>query len=396
MKSGDILKGLADYHASRKDGDKPRTWGDTATDVINPVRYGGASLLSGLGKTAEAAGYDWTGKTLDSAGRMIAPSNYVPHTSQFDWKSPSTYRHIPGALAESAPGLAVDLAGGVAGGAVGGIPGMIAGTTAAHAAHSYGNALEDRMAGQGKKLSDATTGDQLAAGAGTAAEGAIGAVGLRGLPVGKIEAALAKAGLSPAIGGVTKGAGAQALAQIPGQMVGAAARDAVAGAAGDVAQQVGRTAGTDRGLSLDVNELANSAALGGATGGAIRGLKGATTDVYQSARMRGLMADPQSATRVADAVTGTQLDLTDPKQAGDAIKMVEGRLKDTIADNRSALKLKTDDVDTHVAVREGMRRLKAGHELTEEQLGDIQSRLDARGDAQDLRDAITDLHTLAQ
>lgn len=384
LKSGEILEGLADFRASTsKPEPKAETWGDTATNFVRGAQYGVAGVASGLGRTLEATGYDTAGPILGKAGKFLAPSGYGPASSQFDITSPSTYGYAPRALVESVPGLAVDLVGGAAGALtspVTGPAGPIAGFAAAHTARTYGDNLDDRMRRDGKKLADATGADQAIALGASAGEGALGAVGLRGLPLGKLA--------------TTTGAGSQALSQLPGQIATAGARDALANAAGNVVQQTGRTIGTEQGFDINAHEAANAAGLGAITGAGLRATTGLTRDAYQSNRLKGLMDDPESSTRVAAALKGTDLDLTDAKAAGDALKIVQGQIQRSTKGDAAKAFLKDADGDTRAAVADGLDRLRIGQTLSSAQLTDLNARLGGVEAASTLLRGITDHNTL--
>lgn len=202
-----------------------------------------------------------------------------------------------------------------------------------------------------------------------------------------------RAGLAPALGSVTKGAGAQAIGQLPAQIAGAGARDAVMGAAGNAVQQVGRTIDTDPGLSISPNEIMNAAALSGAGGAALRTVRGAG-DVYQSTRMRGLMDDPESSTRIADSILATKLDVADPRQARDAIRLVEGQLqRGTKTDDIKAY-LKSADQETRAAINDSLDRVRKGYELDADQLAGLRDRLGDSPAGTSLLRTVTDLSTL--
>lgn len=375
ISSRDILDGLTEYKAPAASSTKKDD------SFLGAARHGVGAVASGVGKTLRANGYTNVGPLLEGAGAAIAPRDYDDAASKVQWNSPSTWSYIPRALVEGAPGAAVDVAGGLAGGAVGGPAGFVAGSTAAHTARSYGDNLDDRMRGQGKTLGDATGGDQAAALAGSAAEGALGAVGIKGA--------------GGALSSVTKGAGMKAIAQLPGQIVGAGVRDGVANAAGNVANQVGRTIGTDNGLSIDATEAANAGALGAGGGMALRGVRG-VGDVYQSTRMRGLTDDTQSSTRVADSILSHELDVSDPKQAKTALDLTERQLHRANREAGMPAYLKEVDTETRTSVNDALDRLRQGQALTDAQLSTLSERLSNDPTGQVILNNVTDLHTLAK
>lgn len=394
MKPGEILDGLAEFHAAKKaqpQPAQPETWGESLMKIPKALGYGVGAVAHGLGNTAEATGYTGTANVLKGVSHAVTPDpkNYQKASDQFAWNSPSTYGYAPRALLESAPGAAVDIGAGLVSGAAAGavtggtgaFPGFVAGSTAAHTARTYGDNLQDRLHYQGKTLNDATGTDQAIALGTSAAEGAIGALGVKGA--------------GGALTSITKGAGGQAIAQIPGQILRAGVRDGVAGAAGDVVNQTGRTIGTDRGLSIDPDEAMTAGALSGVGGAALRGARGAT-DVVQSTKLSGMMRDPESATRVADSLQSHELDLTNRDKAQKAIKFSEN---DIHADNTRVgmdAYLKNADPDTQYAVSRSLDRIKSNEPLTQGQIEDLRARLGGDEVGQRILQNVTDLHTLAQ
>ncbi len=271
------------------------------------LKYGASQALQGLGSTSHVAGDvlarhgmpDWA-HSMQAAGDylsnlMPAPKGYVPAGTsaaaalqQGNYLDAASY--LPRMAVEGAPDTAAALgtaALGTGAAVVGGAPAAV-GSGAATAAY-----LASRYLGQGAEARAANNGDQTPTDAdvleslpGTAAQVALGTVGL-----GRV------------------GPGAALLAKTPALLrpVTAGLIDAAGTGAGDVAQQLGNTVGTAKGASVDPYE----AAIAAAQGGAARATHVAATEAVPAAiregtnqvmsRVVGVSDDPEQQRAVVDA-----------------------------------------------------------------------------------------------
>jgi hypothetical protein len=294
--------------------------------LIAALQYGAANRLAGYGSTLNTIGEEELGDTLKSTATSIAPKDYKPASADFfDPTEPDKgflgygWSYLPRMTVESLPGLVADLGVGAATGG--------AGFVVSNAAANFGPNLETRMEHQAHGAEPSLS-DYGAATAATIAE-----------------AALSRVGLNNALSTVAKGAGAQALKQVPEQVAKAGAVDALAGAAGNTINQAGRTAGTEDGLSIDPHELIGSAASSGALGSTVRATRG-IGDAVNAVRYSDV--DPTSAARVVDHFDKVG-EPTDAQSARRALGYVQDQLGSVHARSKAeALKaLKSDGRDTY-------------------------------------------------
>lgn len=343
--------------------------------ALGALQYGAANRLAGYGSTLRAVGEEELGESLRQTALSIAPQDYTPASADFfepreDDKGFLGYgwSYLPRMTVESLPGLVADLGAGAATGGLGFI--------ASNAAANLGPNLDARMENQGEGAKPSLS-DYGAATAATLGE-----------------AALSRIGLNSALIGVAKGAGMQAVKQIPGQVAKAGAYDAVAGAAGNAINQVGRTAGTEEGFLIDPHELVGSAASSGAIGSTVRATRG-IGDAVNAVRYHDV--DPGSAARVVehlDKVGGA----TDAQSARRALGYVQDQLGSLKSQRKAeAVKaLKAHDRDTHDLRSEIVAaevQLEQGYspreriEALREKIGDTE-------EGQRLIEALEDLGTL--
>lgn len=216
------------------------------------VREGTGSTIAGYGNSLDAATDNNSiggaiASGIESAGNWIRPEDYQAASDKFQWLHPSTWGYAPRAAMEGLPGAITDAGAFVGGTATTMNPFAGAAAAAAnHGARTYGDNLEQRMAGEGKTMDQATGKDYLWSGIGTAGESALSAI-----PVGR---AVGAGAMMKGIGGAIK------------EGVKQAGVDAATSMAGNIANQTGRNAQTGRSFSIDPNEVLNSGALGVATG----------------------------------------------------------------------------------------------------------------------------------
>lgn len=413
-----------DYAPKKDEKVETGPWSDYAekksekdTSFLSALQHGVASQVSGYGATARAAGASGAGKAVQGAGSAIAPDNYDTASDKVGL-NPGTWGNIPRAVAESAPGLATDLAAGAAGAGVGSIFGPIGsgigglgGFLASSAARNFGNNVNDRVKYQDpkKEIEDATGKDMAIAGAATAGEAALNRLGLKGIPLpggGKVFTAIenvapnvAKGLAGGAVDAVTKGAGAQAIRQIPGQVAGAGIREGAFGAAGNVVNQVGRTIDTDKGLSIDPNEMANAAVLSGATGAALRGARG-VPDAIQSSKMASLMENPEAHARLTERLANTGENLQKDRGFGEAVRRTHDDLKIEYKAARQPMKaLLKNEPELSQMVDQAYSRVSKqgrGRPLQNDELTTLRDRLTGSPEGDALFQTIESLHALQQ
>lgn len=243
---------------------------------LGALREGARNAARGLGATARVLGDATGSETLRGVGQTLdeavpADPNYRPSTPEVvegirNLEPGRVLRNLPGAIAETLPGMGVTAAAGAAGSAVGGPVGGFLAAGAAGGAQQFGQIAETRAQNDGRETPNAT---DLAAAGGTAlVSGALDAVGARGL------------------GGAATGAARGVVPRV-GQAAGHAAREAGTEAAQDVVEQAGGTAGTDRGLTIDPAQAAAAGTIGGASRGAVSVPGAAVRGTVESAAMAG-------------------------------------------------------------------------------------------------------------
>jgi len=362
---------------------------------LKTVQYGAANTVAGVGATLRRLGAKETGAGTEQNAQSLAPKDYRPASADFFDPKPEDrgllgygWGYAPRAIGEALPGLAVDLGagkagamgGGFVGGPVGAAIGGFGGFIGSNLLRNFGPNLDQRMQNQAPGAEASGT-DYAAAGASTAAS-----------------ALLQRLGLIPAVGYVTKGAGGQAIAQIPGQVAKAAGAEGVAGGAGNVIEQVGRTAGTEKGLSVDPKEAFGSAVLDAGAGGAVRAAR-TPADVTFAVRARDM--DEASAGRVANRFNEIDTQANSPKNTYEAIQEVSRRIDTELSDAasivRPLLKSTGDDTETdatRVLVKDTLAAVKQGHTIRDVDLEDITSRIGSSQEGARLVDLIKDRNTL--
>lgn len=324
-----ILEGISAWDA--KFG--PGTDKSIIERITDPFRYGAASALQGGAATLTETGQEGTtSKVLASTSKSVAPSNYTPaHVTL----NPSTWiSGVPKAIAESGPGLAVDIAAGAAGaklgaglGALGGpiapatVPigaalGSVGGFIASNLARSYGNdARGSAIAGGGSNTSELQPEDKY-----------------RALAAGTVSGLASRFGLAGALGSpATQAAGSvasQALKALPRSM-------AVEGAA-NVAQEAAHQGLIQR--KIDPEALGGALVTGAATGGAIKG----------AAALR----DSNTARRTSDV---------DPESGNRFVQRVQAELGGTTPGETA--RLAKSDTAGFAAIRDAELKLKAERDL---------------------------------
>jgi len=341
------------------------------------LQYGNAQMITGLGKTAEAVGAESAGKLVQNVGRALAPTDYRSATGDFFDPQPHEkgwggygWTSIPRALLEMGPGLGVDLtAGAVAG------PG---GFVASNAARNYGPTLEARTKNDGREMKDATATDHLAAGASTATI-----------------ALLNRLGIHPALNTTVKGAGLQALAQVPLAIGKAAVAEGATEAAQQVVDQAGTQIGTKKGWDplseQNLHEVGGAAILGGAAGGAIRGVR---TPGDAIASVRDMEFDPKSATRVADYVKTVDEKLGSERGEYNALTTAQSHFKQQTATALKGAREYVKETQAEPFIQELQTRLDHGYTLTKGDIQTLENMLGERDDGINLVNALKDRDTV--
>jgi len=349
--------------------------------LAKALSFGVANRLVGYGKSGKhTIGY---GDAVQKAGEAIAPSDYRP--ASVDFFDPQEkdkgiggygWGYLPRTLAETVPGLAMDLGAG----ALFGPGGFIASQTAAN----FGPTLEARVANNGPGA-EATATDYAAAAGSSVANAALDRIGLGG----KIP------GLGVTVPGALnttiKGTGAKALAQIPAAVAKAGVSEGVANAAGDLIDQAATTAGTESGLDLDLHQAGGAGIIGGATGAGIRTVR-TPGDVIGAIRDREY--DPQSATRVAKYIEESGVDPNGAEGGYRAMTVAEGRIDAAISARKTEANPFIRERGAEELVGAALNQLKAGERLTPKQITDLETTLGDRPDGMELVNALKDRDTL--
>lgn len=303
----DIIAELHQGGASASPDSAPA--GDQDTSFTGALRYGASGPAAGLGATATALGGVATrnglptlggylgsaGSALTGAAGSLAPAHYAPAGKSLvdalragNLKEAASY--LPRAAVEQAPDMAATLGSGVAG---------PAGPATYLAARNLGQTADARAANNGETAT--STADVLGALPSTAAQAALGTMGL-----GKFGASARLAAAAPAILRPAVRAGEEALAS----------------GANDVAGQLGNTAGTSQGASVDPAEVAGAAVQGGASRlvsevphGIASAVGAATDQVLQ--RMQPEITDPEHAGSIARSIQEIAKSQADALQSGD-------------------------------------------------------------------------------
>ncbi|WP_262270484.1 hypothetical protein [Microvirga yunnanensis] len=343
------------------------------------IQYGAANAAVGLGRTAHWIGeatdtdaIESLGDTVTDLGRSIAPENYRPASADFfDPKDKDRgiggfgWSALPRTILEGSPGLAADLAAGALTGGTGFV--------VSNAARNFGPAMDARLENQ-EPGHEASLADYGIAGTSALAQAALG-----------------RLGLNPALSGVTKGAGAQVLTQIPGQIAKATGAEAAAGAAGSVIDQAAITAGTERGLDISPHEVLGSAALSGATGGAVRAVRG-VGDVTNAVRYSDM--DPARAAQLARRFQAVDIEPENAKTSYDAVEAVQSIVK------RDAALAKTQalegNADARSLVDAAEATLDGGYVLPKGRIGELRDRLGGTEEGQRLLSVLEEHNTLNQ
>jgi hypothetical protein len=356
------------------------------------LQYGAANALTGVGRTAEWAGLNKVGPSITNFGKDMAPEGYRPASADFfDPQEKDkgiggySWSHLPRAVLEGAPGMAVDLGAGAIGTAVAGPAGGAGAFMASNAARGFGPNMDARMANQAPGA--APTATDYAVGAGnTALQAYLSKLGIKG-----------GLGIAGAAEDVVKGAGMKAIGQLPGQIAKAGAINAADGAAQSVIDQTARTAGTEHGLDVSAHEALGTAAQSGVTGAAVRAAR-APGDVVNAARFADVDAD--AAGRVVNRFD--KID-TDPKDASSAYKAVSEVRKNIATEIRNTLtQYKKDakaageevDLDTRNLVDTTIGRLKDGHTLNDGEIEAIAQRIGDRPEGGQLTSLLQEHHEL--
>jgi hypothetical protein len=305
-------------------GGKPASAGEGFVDkalgvagtAAKGAAYGASQAARGVGESLKQS--VGTGMGTDAAGAaadIAAPNDYTP--SKFRATSPSTWGDIGKTLAESAPGLATDLAAGAVGGKVGALAGpvgagigSVAGFGASYGLRNWGQNAKDRAAARtGDQNAEPDTSDKTVAGLSTGA-GAL----------------LSRFGLGPAIGGVgssvVKGAGMEAVKQTAKEIGKSALAGGVGAAAEQGAIETGRTAGTD--ADFNWRSVADAAGTGAAIAGGVRTLR-APADLNNARKFSDI--DPESGARLTQRFDAQGSEVNTAKGAGTAVKNVRDEIK---------------------------------------------------------------------
>lgn len=359
-----IMDGLGEYDALYPE---PPESSDGALETTRKaLQHGTAQAAVGLGRTAyrlgEASGIETAkdiGKGIADFGHGMAPENYRPASG--DFMNPHArdrglggfgWSYLPRMVLEGAPGLAADIGAGALAG-----PG---GFLASSAARTFGPAVDARVENNGGKEATAT---DYAISAGSSA----------------LQAGLSRVGLSPALSGVTKGAGLGAIAQIPGQIAKAGVVDAASGVAGSVIDQAAVSVGTDNGLSIDAHQALGAGAASGATAGGLRTLR-SVGDIANAIRYADF--DPQVANRLVGRFDKLKIDPESPEGAAKAMHIAESVLNADIQRSRNSFSFQVGG--------EKSRRAAQAMDTAQASLGEG-AKLTSK-DIDDIREAVGDNH----
>lgn len=349
------------------------------TKGLKALQYGAAKGISDYGSTAKNLGATDAGPGIEEFGKGFMPKDYKPASQDFfDPQGADKglggygWGYAPRAIAESLPGLGMDLAAGVVSGG--------AGFVASNAARNFGPTVDERVANNGG--APATTSDKLIAGASSGISAYLNKLGMLG-----------GAGLSGVAGAAAQGAGLKGIASIAPAMGKAALTEGVTEGAQNVVDQTAQTVGTDKGLTIDPKQIGGAAILGGATGGAARALS-APGDVANAVRQSG--TDQDSNTRVADSLSalGKNNEIKDSKGQLRALDTVQAQTDAAIDASTGKAKWLVDQADAGEQLAVVRSTLKAGEELTPEQITGLKTVLDVHPDGQKLFSDLTDMATI--
>jgi len=331
--SGFILEGISKHYKAQ-----PKKERDTS--FSSALSQGAADALTGLGKTAEAAGWDTTSQVLGAVAQPLQRPDYERASEGFSKPKEGDFTiggyapgYIPRMVVEGAPGMAADIGATAVGTAVGGpVVGAIAGA-GSYGAREAGRSIEKVAGNNNRSLKDATTQDIVQGVGTTAAESVVNQIGLKGVKVPML----------PKVEGIL-GQTAKTTGQAAVQTGTAMLKEGGTEAGQEIINQVGTGIGTEKGVNMDWDAVVASGAAGGATGGAIRGA-GAARDVYQNQKfsdiggdqaaalaetMRSFGADPKNGKEAFDLITKTDTHLD---------KQIDGKLTElrTYFDHQNSL-----------------------------------------------------------
>ena len=319
--------------------------GQPNTTPVAAIQSGVANTLQGVGNTLKTYGLaPDAGTTLDNVASTVAPTNYQPATEGLLHPKDGDTQvlgygvgNLPRAVLESSPGLATDIIAAKTlskiGARIGGTPGALIGGAVggigSYALRTLGNEAQARASARtGDPNAEPTAEDKAIAAASTAAQGAVGQVGLNRF-------------VNPER---VTGVGLKAVAQAAGKLMKTAGTEAATGGAQDAISQAGTTIGTPGGLSVDPHEVGGAALTSGAAG-AVAGTPGLIGDASTATKFRAITPDlQQAATNYANRVrqSAGDGDLSSPQVGHAAVTRADADLKSDLA---SALK----DAQTRVS-----------------------------------------------
>lgn len=292
--------------------------------AIKGIGYGTSQAAKGVGESLKQSVGEGTGTSLTGlASDLAKPNDYAP--SKFQFTSPSTWGDAGKMLAESAPGLATDLAAGAVGGKVGALAGpvgagigSVGGFGLSYGLRNWGQNSKERAAARtGDQNAEPDTSDKTVAGLSTGA-GAL----------------LSRLGLGPAIGGtVVKGAGMEAVKQTGKEIAKAAGAGALGGAAEQAAIETGRTAGTD--AEFNTRSVVDAAGTGAAIAGTVRTAR-APADLNNARKFSDI--DPESGARLTQRFDSQGSEVNTAKGAGTAVKNVRDEIRADLDNYYGSLK----------------------------------------------------------
>lgn len=230
--------------------------------IIDNFQQGASEALSGVGSTIKNyVGNGYGGDTLESAGKAIAPANFVPSPIvDKDGFHPS---NILRSLARATPGAAAAIGAAALAPEALGAAGPIAMATGAGTLMSAGPAAQQAAASRtGNANATPNTADLTRGGLTSLASSAVQAV-----PVSRF----LKPGAGSVASGVIANTGAKGVGDAVKNLVSTAADQGLASGASNAIGQVGQTVGTPGGVQVDPVDALNATATGGMSGALFAG-----------------------------------------------------------------------------------------------------------------------------
>lgn len=321
--------------------------------VLAGVRQGAANVISGVAETGKQfLGTD--NEAATAASKTIAPKDYkgpevVPENGK--WYDPRTYnwRDVPQAIAEAAPGMAVDVAAARLGARVHPLAGLGAGV-ASYLLRTRGDTSKQNAA---IRTGDENATPELQDKA-------------RALATGAVEAVPQAIGLTRFLPGANKVTtlGAQGMVDATKKLATTAAVEGGVGGAQSAISQAGATVGTDKGLTVNPNEVASGVVTSAATGGLLAAPR-AGAEARNAQKYRKFGGDNKDAAsafanRVSEAADGATLNT---KNSFEAVRTADEAVRDEL---KAAAKPLKNSLDTETA--DALKRAGKGRTLSDADL----------------------------